>query len=52
MHIERPGRQKRNAGFAAERLYSMLLQQKLEEFGWDRVIMVPMTMLTDDGARA
>ncbi|WP_374361069.1 hypothetical protein [Pseudoduganella danionis] len=51
VHIERPGRQKRNAGFAAERFYSMLLQQKLDEYGWDDVITVPMTMLTDDGAR-
>lgn len=51
VHIEREGHQKRNAGFAAERFYSMLLQQHLDQFGWDRVIMTPMTMLMDDGAR-
>jgi len=51
VHIEREGRQKRNAGFAAERLYSMLLQQHIERYGWDKVIVTPMTMLTDDGAR-
>jgi hypothetical protein len=51
-HIEREGNQKRNAGFAAERFYSMLLQQQLDQFGWERVIVTPMTMLTDDGARS
>jgi hypothetical protein len=51
-HIERDGQQKRNAGFCAERFHSMLLQQYLDQFGWDNVISTPMTMLTDDGARA
>ena len=51
-HLEREGQQKRNAGFAAERFYSMLLQQHLDQYGWDRVTITPMTMLTDDGARA
>lgn len=51
-HIEREGQQKRNAGFCAERLHSMLLQQYLDQFGWNNVISTPMTMLMDNGARA
>jgi len=51
VHIEREGQQKRNAGFCAERFHSMLLQQYINQYGWDNVIATPMTMLTDDGAR-
>jgi hypothetical protein len=51
-HIEREGQQKRNAGFCAERFHSMLLQQHLDQHGWDKVIATPMTMLADFGARA
>lgn len=50
-HIERDGFQKRNAGFCAERFHSMLLQKHIGQFGWDKIISTPMTMLTDDGAR-
>jgi hypothetical protein len=52
VHIEREGQQQRNAGFCAERFHSMLLQQYLDRYGWDKVIATPMTMLTDAGARA
>lgn len=51
-HIEREGPQQRNAGLCAERFHSMLLQQHLDQYGWDKVIVTPMTMLTDMGARA
>jgi hypothetical protein len=51
-HVERDGYERRNAGFTAERFYSMLLQQHLDQYGWDRVIMTPMTMLIDAGAPA
>ena len=47
-HIEREGFEKRNAGFCAERFYSMLLQQHLERYGWQNVITTPMTMLVNN----
>ena len=50
-HIEREGDQKRNAGLCAERFYSMLLQQHLDQFGWANVIVTPMTMLAYEAAR-
>lgn len=52
VHIERAGQQQRNAGFCAERFHSMLLQQHLDQYGWDKIIVTPMTMLDEAGARA
>jgi hypothetical protein len=49
--IARDVEDQRATGLCCERLYSMLLQQHLDTYGWDRVISTPMTMLTEDGAR-
>jgi hypothetical protein len=52
VHIERAGYERRNAGLCAERFYSLLLQQQLDQYGWERVITAPMTMLVEAGAPA
>ncbi len=47
--LDRPDYDQRSTGFCAERLHAMLLSQYAEAYGWDKLVSVPLTVLSGDG---